>query len=99
MVNKLFSGDTLAKIIYFKDRDDALFDPDSATIDILDPDGTGLGTPLNLGDLTKTAVGTYELFWNIPSTGYIGICKIEVTANVTVGSLSNKEQIPFTVYE
>jgi len=101
MADKLYAGDTLAKIITFKDENDSLFDPSSAEIYIIDPDGEEQQgeNPLGLGDLSRTGMGTYKLLFNIPDPAVAGVWTLRIIAVYTPDDLQNREDFPFTVEE
>lgn len=86
-------------MLSFYDENDALFEPDTISVIIKDPDGvTPTGGTLSKSDLTLSA-STYKLKWNIPVTGVYGLWKIVVTPTKTVGTLQNTEVFTFILKE
>jgi len=98
MTQKLFKGDTLGRILYFKNENNVLIDPTTVTIKMIDPSGNQSGNDITLSDLTKTATGTYKLTWNVPSDAETGLWTMKVTATY-VGDLQNTEEFTFIVEE
>jgi len=61
-------------------------------------DSTGaLKQTLNKTDLPRMETGKYKMNYNVPSDAALGMWKILVQANVTVGSLQNTERFSFIV--
>ena len=63
-----YPKETMSKTITFKDKDNALLDPDTTTVTILDATGESQGTPT----LSQVSTGLYALDWNIPTNAAIG---------------------------
>jgi hypothetical protein len=94
MTEKTFSGDTITRTFTFKDETDALFDPDTIAILILDPLGATVAT-LAIGDLTRSSLGVFKMVYTLPAGCAVGNWNIQVTA--TYGGLANEEFFPFAV--
>lgn len=97
-LQRIYAGDTLGKRLLFYDADNVLIDPDTIAIQMIDPNGTVVDT-LAIGDLARSAVGTYRLTWNVPAIGPTGIWTAKCTATKTVGTIQNTEKFQFNVIE
>ena len=89
----LFRGDTVSRYYYFRDKAQALFDPDSTTCEIFGPDGVSVETVV----LTQVSQGKYEMNYNIPDDAVYGVWKIVVTG--VKGAYQNAELFEFEVRE
>lgn len=65
-------GDTKRLKVTFTDVDDAVFDPDSSTLTIYDPDGT-TNTTKALADFTRVSEGIYYYDFAVPSDATYGM--------------------------
>ena len=91
MTEPYYPEQTISKKIYFRDKDDALVDPDSRSCEIFDPAGDSKANPT----LMPITVGEYELNYNIPADAARGDWVIEVTADI--GTYKGIERFRFEV--
>lgn len=84
---------TYSTYVYFRDKDDALIDPDTTTVTIYDPEGTSQGTE----DLDLVSVGKYELNYNIPADAIRGDWSYVVEATLSSGPYKGIERFYFEV--
>ena len=98
MTDKTYLGDTITRTFTFKDSADALFDPDTITVLIVDPAGVTQATKA-LADLERVSLGTFKLLYTLPSdASAVGNWNIKVTATYITDNLVNEESYPFTVF-
>ena len=93
---KVYRGDTVAKILYFYNESNVLIEPSTISIAIVDPNGTSKAT-LTKADLTFVATGTYKMKYNMASDAAYGLWSLQVTATLTTGTLQNTEVFTFSV--
>ena len=86
-----FPGDTVSRYYYFRDKDSVLFDPDTATSQVLNPSKVQVATP----SLVKVSVGKYEFNYTLAGDASRGWWTILVTG--TKGSSQNTEKFVFAV--
>jgi len=84
-----FPTETVSKYIYFRDKDDVLFDPDTYPVAIYEPDGSAVSSPPTLSPIST---GKYELNWNVPADADRGDWVIEISATITAGSYKGIEK-------
>jgi len=84
-------GDTVSRYYYFRDKNNQLFDPDTATSKVYDPEKTQVATPT----LTKVSVGKYEFNYTLPGDATKGYWTVVVTA--AKGGTQNTEKYTFPV--
>jgi uncharacterized protein YfaS (alpha-2-macroglobulin family) len=72
-----YPNETVSKSITFRDKDNALLDPDTTTVDIIDPNNTTIANP----SLSQISTGIYEMNYNIPLDATLGQWKVVITAN------------------
>jgi uncharacterized protein YfaS (alpha-2-macroglobulin family) len=91
-----YQEETVSREFDFKDKAGTLMDPDSISIKIIDPSGMTVAT-LAIGDLTKLAVGKYEMNYTLPASTPIGMWKIFLEA--AKGTFKRKMEYYFEVLE
>jgi uncharacterized protein YfaS (alpha-2-macroglobulin family) len=84
-------GQTVSRRYQFKDKNGALFDPNSASVKIYNPSGVLVTTV----SLTKITVGVYELNYNLAEDAPIGVWILFLLA--TKGIYVEKRDDPFEV--
>jgi uncharacterized protein YfaS (alpha-2-macroglobulin family) len=86
-----YPGETVSKYVYFKNREGALFDPDSVEVKVYDSKGSLRATVT----LVRWDVGKYELDYTIPSDATSGNWYFLIKA--VKGTFVEIEKFPFTV--
>jgi len=81
----------VSRYYYFRDKNNQLFDPDTATSKVYDPEKTQVATPT----LTKVSVGKYEFNYTLPGDATKGYWTVVVTA--AKGGTQNTEKYTFPV--
>jgi len=93
-------GDTLGRVFSFATDDGTGVlvpaDPDTIAVKIYDSEGV-LKSTLAKSDLTKMETGKFRMNYNVPSDAAVGLWKIIVQANITVGGVQNTERFSFSV--
>ncbi|MEM3617896.1 MAG: hypothetical protein QXK47_02345 [Candidatus Bathyarchaeia archaeon] len=88
---KKFQGETVSFYIYFKDEQDAPFDPDTVEAKLYKPDGS-LAETLTV---SRVDTGKYMVAYSVAEDAELGDWHILVKA--VKGSFVEKERIPVTV--
>lgn len=91
---KLHPGDTLNEMLYFKDEDEAYFDPTSIATTIKDPSGATIET-YDIDDLSKEDTGQYILAYNLSATADTGTWSYTVKA--VYGAVTSSVTFLFSV--
>lgn len=93
MVDRL--GDRVWVIALIYDKDNNLFDPDSHTIKLIDPNGV---TKVSSSNPTKNTTGNFTIALDVPSDGISGVWEVTWTIIVT-GQGQKTERFPIQIYE
>jgi hypothetical protein len=94
--NTVYAGDTISRTYTFTDTNGDVYDPDTITINILDPTGAIIDT-LAKTDLTRASTGVYTMLYTLASDAVAGNWNIQVIATYAAQNLQTEEYFPFTV--
>ena len=92
----IYQSNTVARQYTFTDLNNAVYDPDTITITIKDANDATAASQ-SKANLTRISTGIYQMQYNIPSNGALGVWTITVNATSTASSLNSTQVFDFNV--